>query len=121
MRGKNTRYTFVIEFLGGTYVHQGSGESPELALRAWLRHASDEEFEWAVHRLELMKVLADEAAVPVDGCQNVWCLSGVAGDHLFLIHIIGTQDDSAEGKSVAAKQLESVGADSKRWGLGDRW
>ena len=43
MRGKRTRYTFVIEFLGGTYVHQAWGESPELALRAWLRLASEED------------------------------------------------------------------------------
>jgi hypothetical protein len=119
MRGKKTRYTFVIEFLGGTYVHQASGESPELALRAWLRSASDEDFEWAVHRVELLKALAEESAVPVDGCENVWCISGVAGDYLFLIHIIGTESAPSEAKSVAVE--EQVGAEPKRWGWGDRW
>src|SRR6266568_2669146 len=121
MRGKKTRYTFVIEFLGGTYVHQASGESPELALRAWLRNASDEEYEWAIHRVELLKALADQSALPVEGCQNVWCVSGLAGDYLFLIHIIATESGSAEGKSVAEEQLEQIGADPKRWGWGDRW
>ena len=43
MPGKNNRYTFVIEFLGGTYVHQARGESPELALRGWLRVTSADE------------------------------------------------------------------------------
>jgi hypothetical protein len=121
MRGKTTRYTFVIEFLGGTYVHQGTGESPELALRAWLRRAGDEEFEWAVHRAELLRELTDEAAVPIEGCQNVWCMSGLAGDHLFLIHIIGTESGSAQGKSIAEAQMERIGTDPKRWGWGDRW
>jgi hypothetical protein len=119
MRGKNAFYTFVIEFLGGTYVHQASGESPELALRAWLRSASEEEFEWSFHRLELLKQLDDEAAVPVEGLRNVWCISGMAGDHLFLIHIIGTESGSV-GNSVAEAQFEEVG-DPKLWGWGDRW
>ena len=101
MRGKNTRYTFVIEFLGGTYVHQSLGESPELALRAWLHIASEEEFEWGIHRLELLRQVANQAAVPIEGLQNVWCISGMAADHLFLIHIIGTENDSAGGKGLA--------------------
>jgi hypothetical protein len=121
MRGRKTRYTFVIEFLGGTYVHQASGESPELALRAWLRHASSGEFEWSVHRLELLRALAEEVAVPVEGCQSVWCMSGLAGDHLFLIHIVGTESGSGEGKQVAEAQMEQVGVDSKRWRWGDHW
>ncbi|MGA3126145.1 MAG: hypothetical protein ABSD13_05480 [Candidatus Korobacteraceae bacterium] len=121
MRGKKKRYTFVLEFLGGTYVRQASGESPELALRAWLRAASEEDFEWASQREQLLRALGDEAAVPIEGCQNVWCASGVAGDHLFLIHIIGTESGSDEGKQVAEAQMERMGADPKRWGLGDRW
>jgi hypothetical protein len=120
MRGRKTRYTFVIEFLGGTYVHQASGESPELALRAWLRIASEEEFEWSIHRVELLRALTDETAVPIDGCQSVWCMSGLAGDHLFLIHIIATESSSGEGKCVAEAQMEQVGAAPKRWGWGDR-
>jgi hypothetical protein len=121
MRGKNIRYTFVIEFLGGTYVHQGLGESPELALQAWLRIASEEDFEWAVHRVELLNAIADVAAAPVEGCQNVWCMSGLAGDYLFLIHIVGTENSSAQGKSIAEAQMEHIGTDPKRWGWGDRW
>jgi len=120
MRGKKARYTFVIEFLGGTYVHQASGESPELALLAWLRLAGEGEFEWARHRLELLVALSDETAVPIEGCQHVWCMSGLAGDHLFLIHIIGTESGSGEGKSVAEAKFEQIGGDPRRWGWGDR-
>lgn len=120
MRGKKTRYTFVIEFLGGTYVHQATGESPDLALRAWLRLAGEEEVEWAVHRVELLRALIDQTAVPIEGCQSVWCMSGLAGDHLFLIHIIGTESSSTEGKSIAEAQMEKIGVDPKRWGWGDR-
>jgi hypothetical protein len=116
MRGKNTRYTFVIEFLGGTYVHQACGESPELALRAWLRLAGEEEFEWAVHRVELLRALLDQSAVPIEGCQSVWCMSGLAADHLFLIHIIGSDIGASAGKSVAEAHM---GADIRRWGRGE--
>jgi hypothetical protein len=121
MRGRKSRYTFVIEFLGGTYVHQASGESPELALCAWLRNATDDDFEWATHRAELLKAISGEAAVPIEGCQNVWCISGLAGEFLFLIHIISTESGSTESRSVAEAQMEQIGADSKRWGWGDRW
>src|SRR5208337_3170473 len=100
---------------------QASGESPELALRAWLRNAGEEEFEWAIHRLELLRALADQPAIPIEGCQNVWCMSGTAGDHLFLIHIIGTESGSVAGKNLAEAQLEKIGADPKLWGWGDRW
>jgi hypothetical protein len=120
MRGKRTRYTFVIEFLGGTFVHQAIGESPDLALRAWLRLAGEEKFEWAAHRVELLRALIDQIAVPIEGCQNAWCMSGLAGDHLFLIHIIGTEDSSAARTSVAEARMERMGADPKRWGYGDR-
>jgi hypothetical protein len=116
MRGKFTRYTFVIEFLGGTYVHQASGESPELALRAWLRSASEEEFEWAAHRVDLLRALLDQNAVPIEGCHNVWCMSGLAADYLFLIHIIGSDSAPSAGKSVAEAQ---IGADYRRWGRGE--
>jgi hypothetical protein len=116
MRGKSTRYTFVLEFLGGTYVHQASGESPELALRAWLRLASAEQFEWAAYRVELLRALLDQSAVPIEGCQNVWCMSGMAVDHLFLIHIVGSESGSPAGQSLAEAQM---GADYRRWGRGD--
>ncbi len=120
MRGRKTRYTFVIEFLGGTYVHQASGESPELALREYLRFASEDD-DWTAYRSDLLRALADEIAVPVEGCQSVWCISGFAGDYLFLIHIVATDSGSAGAKTVAEEQLEQIGADPKRWGLGDRW
>ncbi len=113
MRGKKRRYTFVLEFLGGTYVRQGCGESPELALRAWLRLASAEDFEWELHRLDLLRALGNNVAVPVEGCQNVWCLSGLAGDYLYLIHIVGTESGSAAGRTVAEAQMERIGSDRK--------
>ncbi len=121
MRGKKTRYTLVMELLGGTYVRQAYGESPELALRTWLYLASEEIFEWASHRVQLLRALGEEGAVPIEGCQNVWCVSGLAGDHIFLIHIIGSEGGSATGKSIAEAQMEKTGIDPKRWGHRERW
>lgn len=113
MRGKKRRYTFVLEFLGGTYVRQACGDSPELALRGWLHAASQEDFEWECHRLELLRALGNRAAVPVEGCQNVWCLSGLAGDYLYLVHIIGTESGSGAGRTVAEAQMERIGSDPR--------
>ena len=121
MRGKRTRYTLVMEFRGGTYVHQAYGESPELALRTWLYLASEEIFEWSIHRVQLLRTLAEQGAVPIEGCQNVWCVSGLAGDHIFLIHIIGSEGASAAGKRTAEPQMEQNGIDPKRWGYRERW
>lgn len=104
MSAKYGTYTFVIEFLGGTYVRQAGGESPELALRAWLRLACEGELEWAEYRIELLRALIDQNAVPIEGCRNVWCMSGVAGEHLFLIHIIGTDTGLVTGKNLAEAQ-----------------
>ena len=116
MRGRNSRYTFVIEFLGGTYVHQARGESPDMALRGWLRAASAEELEWAGYRAELMRALLNHSAAPIEGCQNVWCMSGVAAEHLFLIHIIGNEGGSAGGRGLADEQ--QIGSEMRRWGHG---
>jgi len=118
MKSSSTLYTFVIEFLGGTYVHQARGESPERALRAWLRLSGENEVEWTTYRPELMRALLDKPAVPIEGCQNVWCMSGMAGEHLFLIHIIGSEGAATVGKSVA--EAEQIGADYRRWGRGER-
>jgi hypothetical protein len=107
-------YTFVIEFLGGTYVRQGSGESPELALRTWLRLAGEAELEWAQYRKELLRALSEQTAVPIEGCHNVWCMSGLAGEHLFLIHIIGTDAGAAAGKTLALAQR--IGGDTGTYG-----
>jgi hypothetical protein len=97
-------YTFVIEFLGGTYVRQGGGESPEVALRTWLRLSGEGELEWAQYRDDLLRALRNQTAVPIEGCRNVWCMSGLAGEHLFLIHIVGTDLGPAAGKTLALAQ-----------------
>jgi len=120
MRGRKTRYTFIIELLGGTYVRQASGESPELALCTWLRRASEEEFEWSVYRAELLHALKGEVAVPIDSCRGVWCMSGLAGDHLFLIHIVATESGDGEGKQLEEAKIEQAGLDFNHWHWGDR-
>ena len=121
MRRKKARYTFVIEFLGGTYVHQATGDAPEIALREYLRFASEDD-DWTAYRVDLLKALADEHAVPVEGCKGVWCISGFAGDYLFLIHIIETSSGPSDGQRIAEAQMEQLSAsEPRKWGWGDRW
>jgi len=56
--------------------------------------------------------------VPVEGCQNVWCMSGLAADHLFLIHIIG--NESAAGGKPLAAEARQIGSETRQWGGGPR-
>jgi hypothetical protein len=119
IRSTNALYTFVIDFLGGTYVRQARGNSPERALRSWLRLAGEHEISWSSYRPELMRALIDQSAVPIDGCENVWCMSGLAGDHLFLIHIIGSESGATLGQRLADAQ--QIGAEFRRLGRGEHW
>ena len=120
MRGKYRRYTFVMEILGGTYVGQGTGASPELALCGWLRGAAEDEFEWAERKEELLDNISGRSASPVEGCENVWCVCGSLRDHLFLIHIVGMEGGAGRDAFVAEEAHEHTGSEARRWGWGDR-
>jgi hypothetical protein len=118
MKRKRRRYTFMMEYLGGTYVRQGFGESPDQALAAWLRSAVDGEFEWSDERDLLLEQLAEHSAVAVEGCEGVWCVCGAIRDELFLIHIVESGSGSGEGKAVAEAELGA--SEARQWGWGDR-
>ena len=41
---------------------------------------------------ELAGIIKSENVVPLEGCTNVWCISGSGKDGLVLINIITTED-----------------------------
>jgi hypothetical protein len=87
----NTLYTVVLDYKGGTYIGQASGDSATAALSLWVSRISDEELaKWGITRDELSKIARSDEAVPLNGCLNAWCLSGSTNGGLVLINVIAT-------------------------------
>jgi hypothetical protein len=87
----NRLYTVVLDYKGGTYIGQAPGDSTTAALSHWVSRIRDEELaEWGITRDELSKIARSDEAVPLNGCLNVWCLSGSTNDGLVLINVIAT-------------------------------
>ncbi len=87
----NRLYTVVLDHKGGTYIGQASGDSVTAALSQWLSRIRDEELaKWGITRDELSKIARSDEAAPLNGCLNVWCLSGSTKGGLVLINVIAT-------------------------------
>jgi hypothetical protein len=87
----NRLYTVVLDYKGGTYIGQASGDSVTAALSQWVSRIRDEELaEWGITRDELSKIARSDKAVPLNGCLNAWCLSGSTSGGLALINVIAT-------------------------------
>jgi hypothetical protein len=90
-------YTVVLDYQGGTYIAQVAADSPAAALPRWLTRLKDDDLaQWGTTRVELSNILRTEDVVPIDGCVNVWCISGSGKNGLVLINLIATNDSDAE-------------------------
>ena len=84
-------YTVVLDYKGGTYIGQSPGTSPKSAVSHWLSGLSDAELStWKISRDDLHEIVESDDAVPLTGCQNVWCLTGSTDENLILINVIAT-------------------------------
>ena len=89
---KDTLFTIVLDYRGGTYVGQAKGTSVSSALRLWISQIRDQELkEWKIERRELVEIAKSHKPVLLDDRVNVWCVSGVADDDLVLINVIATK------------------------------
>ena len=85
-------YTAVLDYKGGTYLGQATGDSVTNALLHWLSKIRDEELaEWGITRNELYNILQSDEPVKLVGCINVWCLTGSTDSGLALINVIATE------------------------------
>ena len=82
-----TRFTFVLEFRGGTYLEQVSADTIESAVERYLL-VLKEGRETSSFAEALVPELAEDCPVRVTGLQNVWCMSADRNG-LALLHIIG--------------------------------
>jgi hypothetical protein len=91
----NRLYTIVLDYKGGTYIGQASGDSATAALSQWVSGIRDEELaKWRITRDELSKIAGSDEPIPLNGCLNAWCLSGSTNDGLVLINVIATDQSS---------------------------
>jgi hypothetical protein len=94
-----------MQYKGGTYIAQASGDLATDLLAKWLASISDQQLaEWKLSRQGLAAVIVDDSLVPIDGCIGVWCITGLVKNALVLINVIAT-DQSTDVQPHAADHL----------------
>ena len=89
----NRLYTVVLDYSGGTYIGQASGDSVIHGLSEWLSRIADRDLaKWKITRGELSDIVTSDSPIPLSGCRNVWCLSGSTKGGLALINVIATDE-----------------------------
>ncbi|MCA9524480.1 MAG: hypothetical protein KC609_26115 [Myxococcales bacterium] len=85
-------YTILLDFRGGTYLHQLEAESVEEAVADWAREldiAAISGFDPA-ERDELIRAVDDDPPIAINGMRGVWCVSAGLEAGLALAHVICT-------------------------------
>ena len=88
------RFTFIMEFAGGTYVAQAEGESVEAAASIWvnslkfrdIKGLSAENYSSLVHQVEGCEPVA------MSGVKEVWCFTLLLNDRLVLVNCVRTAE-----------------------------
>jgi hypothetical protein len=85
-------YSVVLEYNGGTYIAQVSGESYRAVLPRWISSLDQRNLaSWGIGHSELIQVAGSDEPTAIDGCTNIWCVTGSAKKGLVLINIIATE------------------------------
>jgi len=79
---KLAKFTFILEFGGGTYIRQVRAATPQGALRK-LAAGTDA-------KAKLFRALADGGVVAIDGIANCWCSTASHRGELALVNIVET-------------------------------
>jgi len=85
------KYTFIVEYRGGTYISQYVAFDLKIALSMWVNHLDKRYF--STHKKQLLQEEIpdiDFFPVPVEGIENVWCGSYLSGKYFLLLNIIET-------------------------------
>jgi hypothetical protein len=88
---KNSLFTFILDWKGGTYISQVSSETLNKAITTWADGFSFDEI--GVKNIVKSKFIVDvnnEVVEPVNGLKNVWCISPNIGDVMAIVHITET-------------------------------
>jgi hypothetical protein len=89
---RETLFTFVLDYKGGTYISQVSDLSIAGAVEKWAKTRADRDLTtWGLVREDLTKLAETDTPMAIEGCHNVWCLSNSTEEGLVLINVIATQ------------------------------
>lgn len=96
-------YTLIFDFLGGTYISQVDGETPQEAAHRGIGQLKVREIEGlnesdlAIMQADLLK---EDGLVTLNGVVNVWCTSFLIQDNSLLMNLIKTSI-SGEGRRIS--------------------
>jgi hypothetical protein len=88
------RFTFIMEFAGGTYVAQADGESVEAAASTWVNSLRFRDIEGlsAENYSILVRQVKDYQPVVLSGVKEVWCITLLLDDRLVLVNCVRTAE-----------------------------
>ena len=89
-------YTLILDWDGGTYVHQTRGQSVHRAVGRWAEQLDVGLIPGmdVAAREQLVSAIREDDAVALDGLTNVWCCSALLHGKLALVHAVRTDADS---------------------------
>jgi hypothetical protein len=87
-------YTFIMDYLGGTYVSQVRAHNENEAMILWAEKLETDEIKGLTHDDKAIIIengLDDDEAVLLTGLENVWCFDIRTKGGFALINFIKTQ------------------------------
>ena len=91
---RETLFTFVLDYRGGTYISQVSGVSLASAMAKWASTRTERDLTtWKVAHKQLAQLVEGDTPMALDGCQNVWCVSNSTEKGVMLLNVIATQSE----------------------------
>ena len=79
-----------MDFRGGTYLRQIMQPDLKKAVSTWSVSLDIDQIQFfgESSKSELIKLMKNERPVPIEGMDNVWCISGILKVGFFVVHII---------------------------------
>lgn len=89
---KNRKFSFIMEFDGGTYISQIDEISPEVAMKSWAKSLDVANINGMNQNMkeEIIAGLDDEEPVGLEGLTKIWCFTIIPEGHFGLIHFVET-------------------------------
>jgi hypothetical protein len=89
-------YTFILDYIGGTYISQVKARNLTKAVSKWPDGLVIDEIKGlGPNTISLLKLrLTEDRPVPLSGLINAWCMSTIIRGRLVLIHIVETEKES---------------------------
>lgn len=91
-----SRYTFILDYLGGTYLAQVEAENIQQATHTWVESLNIDEIKDFTKQDQdkiIEKGFVDEEPTPINGMQNVWCFLINTGKGTGLVNFVKTSTD----------------------------